>query len=56
MVEIRIDWNDFGVGDGSQVDGLRGVQTTGVDQQLQRLQGNRRILTFCAGNNKRNFY
>ncbi len=56
MVEIRIDGNDFGVGDGGQVDGLRGVQTTGVDQQLQRLQSNRRILTFGAGNNKRNFY
>ncbi len=52
MVEIRIDGNDFGVGDGGQVDGLRGVQTTGVDQQLQRLQSNRRILTFCAGKPK----
>jgi len=56
MVKIRIDRNDFGVGDGGQVDGLRGVQTTGVDQQLQRLQSNRRILTFCAGNNKSDFY
>ena len=56
MVEIRIDGNDFGVGDGGQVDGLRGVQTTGVDQQLQRLQSNRRILTFGAGKNRCNLY
>ena len=54
VLEIRIDGNDFGVCNGGQVDGLWGVETAGVDQKLNRLQSNWRILTFCAV--KKEFY
>ena len=48
MMEIRIDGKDLRVDDSGQVDGLARVDPARVDEKLQLLQREWRILTFCA--------
>ena len=48
LAPVAVDLVRFGVADGGEVDGPRGVDADGVDHQLQGLQRQRGVLPLRA--------